>query len=133
VPTATVDKQLHEGGAVYAAACTADDLRQAAQAAGYGFHAVECTRAKTKSALLNAIENALDFPEHFGHNLDALYDCLTDLVLEQDKGLVLVLKGLHEEDEQQVVQHKAVTQVFEDVIEFARDNGKAMSMWVTEG
>lgn len=131
MPTVALDKQLLEGGAVYGARASVDELREAAKAAGLAFYPIECARAKTKSALLKAIETALDFPEHFGHNLDALYDCLTDLVLEQDKGLVLVLKGLHEEDERQVAEHGAVTQVFEDVIEFARENRRSMSMWVT--
>lgn len=32
-----------------------------------------------KSAAISAIAAALDFPEWFGQNLDALYDSLTDL------------------------------------------------------
>ncbi len=35
--------------------------------------------ARTKQAALAAIADALSFPDWFGHNLDALYDCLTDL------------------------------------------------------
>lgn len=35
---------------------------------------------------------ALAFPAHFGHNLDAFYDCLTDLAGGHYKGLVLVLR-----------------------------------------
>ncbi|NUT49285.1 MAG: barstar family protein [Saccharothrix sp.] len=35
--------------------------------------------ARTRQAVLGAIAEALSFPDWFGHNLDALYDCLTDL------------------------------------------------------
>ena len=35
--------------------------------------------ARTKAAAVAAVADALDFPDWFGHNLDALYDCLTDL------------------------------------------------------
>nr|WP_242613767.1 barstar family protein [Herbihabitans rhizosphaerae] len=35
--------------------------------------------ADGKRAMLDAIAAALCFPDYFGHNLDALYDCLTDL------------------------------------------------------
>lgn len=32
-----------------------------------------------KTSTMDAIAAALSFPDYFGHNLDALYDCLTDL------------------------------------------------------
>ena len=35
--------------------------------------------ARSKKAAIGAIAEALSFPDWFGHNLDALYDCLTDL------------------------------------------------------
>lgn len=35
--------------------------------------------ARTRAELLAAIAAALDFPPHFGRNLDALYDMLRDL------------------------------------------------------
>ena len=33
----------------------------------------------TSSDLHEALSQALSFPSHYGKNLDALYDCLTDL------------------------------------------------------
>jgi RNAse (barnase) inhibitor barstar len=33
----------------------------------------------THAQVLAAIGRALDFPDHYGQNLDALWDCLTDL------------------------------------------------------
>ncbi|PSL56632.1 barstar (barnase inhibitor) [Saccharothrix carnea] len=35
--------------------------------------------ARSKKDAIGAIAEALSFPDWFGHNLDALYDCLTDL------------------------------------------------------
>lgn len=43
----------------------------------------------TKDEALAALGEALEFPAHFGHNLDALWDCLRDL----DEPLVLVWAG----------------------------------------
>lgn len=37
------------------------------------------TKCTTKDDALLEIGKAFDFPEHYGKNLDALYDCLTDL------------------------------------------------------
>ena len=48
---------------------------------------------RDKQALLAAIARALDFPEWFGGNWDALEDCLTDLSWRTAAGHVLVLEG----------------------------------------
>ncbi|ANN19605.1 barnase inhibitor [Amycolatopsis orientalis] len=42
-------------------------------------HLIEGGRTVDKATTLDAIAEALSFPEYFGKNLDALYDCLTDL------------------------------------------------------
>jgi RNAse (barnase) inhibitor barstar len=34
---------------------------------------------RTKAAMLDALAKALDFPDYFGHNLDALNDLVNDL------------------------------------------------------
>ena len=38
---------------------------------------------RSKESMLKKIATELEFPAHFGRNLDALYDCLTDLKLQQ--------------------------------------------------
>lgn len=40
---------------------------------------LSCENIATKQALHEALASALRFPDWYGHNLDALYDCLTDL------------------------------------------------------
>jgi len=42
-------------------------------------HLVNSRPTVDKASTLTAFAEALSFPDHFGHNLDALYDCLTDL------------------------------------------------------
>lgn len=42
-----------------------------------------------RDALYDAITSTFDFPDYFGRNLDALYDCLTDI--SQDTCVALVL------------------------------------------
>ena len=44
---------------------------------------------RDKNAFLNALAKALQFPEYFGHNWDAFYDCLLDL--EPGSGGTLLL------------------------------------------
>ena len=57
-----------------------DELLEAAQGAGQHFLYANLTNAQSKQDVLEAIAEAFLFPAHFGKNLDALYDCMTDLV-----------------------------------------------------
>jgi hypothetical protein len=57
-----------------------DDLMQAAQNAGQHFLYANLTAAQSKQDVLEGIAEAFLFPAHFGKNLDALFDCMTDLV-----------------------------------------------------
>ena len=50
----------------------------------------------------------LNLPEHYGRNLDALYDCLTEI----DKTVILF-----ENEEKGVVNYRRIRQVFEDAAE----------------
>lgn len=40
---------------------------------------IDCTRIDSSAALHRCIAQTLSFPPWYGNNLDALYDCLTDL------------------------------------------------------
>ena len=73
-----------------------EDLAQAAQAVGQHFLYVNLTAAQSKQDVLDAIAAAFLFPPHFGKNLDALYDCMTDLVHKAgpQPGFVVVLEQL---------------------------------------
>jgi hypothetical protein len=46
-----------------------------------------------KAALLDNIATALGFPDWFGHNWDALEDCITDLSWREAPGYVLVIES----------------------------------------
>ena len=52
---------------------------------------VRLTAARDKNAFLNTLAKALQFPDYFGHNWDAFYDCLLGLEHGED-GTVLVLR-----------------------------------------
>ena len=73
-----------------------EDLMQAAQDAGQHFLYANLTDAQSKQDVLEGIAQAFLFPAHFGKNLDALYDCMTDLVHKAgaQPGFVLVLEQL---------------------------------------
>ena len=41
--------------------------------------AIDCRDLLSRSDLHRTLAGALSFPDHYGNNLDALHDCLTDL------------------------------------------------------
>ena len=73
-----------------------DDLMQSASEAGQHFLYANLANAQTKQDVLEGIATAFLFPAHFGKNLDALYDCMTDLVHKSgaQPGFVVVLEQL---------------------------------------
>ena len=54
-----------------------DDLAE--QLERRGWHVGVVSGAPSKAEALDAVGRALDFPDYYGRNLDALWDCLTDL------------------------------------------------------
>ncbi len=73
-----------------------------------------------KETLLTSIAQACDFPSYFGHNWDALWDCLTD---SEVKYLQLDLTGVERINTEDL-------NVFKSIIEDAyRDFGQPQ-LWV---
>jgi hypothetical protein len=70
-----------------------EDVTTRARAAGLAVHRVDLSGATTKSELLTAVARALDFPDWFGGNWDALEDSLGDLSWLPEGGLVVLVEG----------------------------------------
>ena len=46
----------------------------------YDYYTVDFDGVNSRWTLYETIKKGLDFPDYCGHNLDALWDCLTDMV-----------------------------------------------------
>ena len=73
-----------------------EDLMQAAQEVDQHFLYANLSSAQSKQDVLEGIAQSFLFPSHFGKNLDALYDCMTDLVHKSgaQPGFVVVLEQI---------------------------------------
>jgi hypothetical protein len=78
---------------------------------------------KSRESMLKAVAATFEFPPHFGVNLDALYDCLTDLPLERGKAYSIELAGLPHG-----AAGDAVHTVFADAAEYWRENGVSLAI-----
>ncbi len=70
----------------------------AAKASGLAAFRVNLAKAGDKEHMLSAIAKSLKFPDWFGHNFDALADCLADMEWKPADGYVVLLEhcdGIH--------------------------------------
>jgi RNAse (barnase) inhibitor barstar len=98
-------------------------LIAAAERNGYFVFRVDLAKAKDKAEMLEIIGQAMRFPEWFGHNWDALMDCLADLGWIPAEGYVVILEhcdGIHGRSEGDFVQ---TLQVFENAANEWREQG----------
>jgi RNAse (barnase) inhibitor barstar len=97
-----------------------DDLMQAAANAGQHFLYAGLGAAQSKQEVLDTIAESFLFPLHFGKNLDALYDCMTDLVSKagQQPGFVVVLDQLPDNPRFDREMREQLLDVFRDAADF---------------
>ena len=97
-----------------------DELLEAAQGASQHFLYANLTNAQSKQDVLEAIAEAFLFPAHFGKNLDALYDCMTDLVHKSGSqpGFVVVLEQLPDNPRFDRESREQLLDVFRDAADF---------------
>jgi RNAse (barnase) inhibitor barstar len=100
-----------------------EDLMQAAQEAGQHFLYANLTTAQAKPDVLEGIAQAFLFPAHFGKNLDALYDCMTDLVHKSgaQPGFVVVLEQIPDNAKFDREAREQLLDVFRDAADYWAD------------
>jgi RNAse (barnase) inhibitor barstar len=68
-------------------------MRHRAFPAEFAIAVLDGTKASTRAGFFQELARAMHFPDYFGRNWDAVYDCLTDLNWLPAAGYVLVLDG----------------------------------------
>jgi RNAse (barnase) inhibitor barstar len=85
---------------------------------GFVLRVIKGAKCQTTAGLLTEFARALDFPDYFGHNMDALEECLADLEWLPAKGYTLLItdaaKVLPDDEEE-----------YETFLEILRDAGEA--------
>ena len=97
-----------------------EDLMRTAQESGQHFLYANLAHAQSKQEVLEGIAEAFLFPTHFGKNLDALYDCMTDLVHKSgaQPGFVVVLEQLPDNPRFDREAREQLLDVFRDAADF---------------
>jgi RNAse (barnase) inhibitor barstar len=68
-----------------------DDDLQWLRLRGYRVYSIDCKAWKSEAAMLESFGEVLSFPAYYGRNFNALRDCLGDVEVPDESGLVVVL------------------------------------------
>ncbi|HJW26218.1 MAG TPA: barstar family protein [Rhodocyclaceae bacterium] len=99
-----------------------------AAAAGLDIREADLRQSQDKQGVLNELGHAFRFPDWYGANLDALYDCLTDPDWYPPGGQVLLISGLARLQGADPDSFSALLEVFSAASEARREAGAPL--WV---
>lgn len=109
-----------------------DELRKCALRADQRLLQADLGGSGDKETILAKLGSEFGLPEHFGKNLDALYDCVTDMKPPSDAdqpGFVVILQNLPQNDAFGVDERNALLDVFRDAAEFFYDKDTAFRVF----
>lgn len=104
------------------------ELQHRADRHQYRIRVLDLTAHATLPAVLQAIGQQLAFPEWYGENLDALFDCLTDPEVMPDTPTLLSINGLGALASHNPEGYAALLEVLTAVCDTQRQAGVAL--WV---
>jgi hypothetical protein len=84
---------------------------------------IDLRKARDKAAFLAAFAGALGFPEHFGHNWDAFYDCLGDI---EGGRKVLLLRGASAFARAEPEEFGTALDTLADAVQLWREAGRSL-------
>jgi RNAse (barnase) inhibitor barstar len=87
---------------------------------------VDLEPVRDRKVFFEKMAGALAFPGHFGHNLDAFYDCLADLAEGVEAGLLLVLEGASGFARAEPEEFGAAVDVLRDAADDWKGKGKVL-------
>ncbi|MFD9813561.1 barstar family protein [Streptomyces sp. NPDC059080] len=112
----------------------AADALAAATDAGWQGADLDLSDVRDKAAFLGRCARALRFPDWFGHNWDALADCLTDLSwCPAARGRLLVITGWQEFAVAAPEDWHVVENVIADAVAYWRDTDTGLAVILARG
>jgi RNAse (barnase) inhibitor barstar len=117
----------NKGGVWFVPGAEARSVQASAKKAGFAYFHVDGKNITRKEQLLNAVAMALHFPKSFGHNWDALEECLVDLDMDSD-GFVILYDHIDGLLEAHPDQFESLVEVLRDAVGSWKEDGMAMAV-----
>lgn len=87
---------------------------------------IDTTQIEDKASLLSTVSAAMRFPDHFGHNWDALYDCISEQAEQTAQGLLLIFTDLSQFAQKQPEAFRIAVEVMNDAVTYWEGTGKQL-------
>jgi len=129
MPVGAIESLLEEGhGGLWFMPKRAETkaLQAAAKRAGYAFFHIDGKNIARKEQLLNHVALALHFPKDFGHNWDALEECLTDLEAGNCDGYLIYFDHIDGLLAAHPDQFETLVEILRDAVESWKEDGTPM-------
>ena len=99
------------------------DLQESATALGHHFLYANLATAQSKQDVLDMIAAQFTFPQHFGKNFDALYDCMTDPLHKSgpQPGFIVVLEHIPANGKFDKEAREQLLDIFRDTADYWAD------------
>ena len=120
-------KDINEAG-MYIINCELTDVRAAASEVGFTVFDADLATVQSKSEFLAAIAQAIEAPEWFGKNWDALADALGDLSWKPSAGYVLVLRNSVNSSHLLAHDHEIAKEIMDNTVSYWKTQHKPF--WV---
>ena len=101
-------------------------LQALARKAGFAFFHVEGKSIERKEQLMNAMATALSLPGHFGHNWDALEECLIDMDGVEGDGYLLYYDHIDPLLAAHPDQFHTLVEIVRDAVQTWKEDGTPM-------
>jgi RNAse (barnase) inhibitor barstar len=101
-------------------------IQSAAKKARYAFFHIDGKKIERKEQLLNAFATALRLPDSFGHNWDALEECLRDLEAGDSDGYVIYFEHIDGLLAAHPDQFETLVEILRDAVEAWKEDGTPM-------
>lgn len=102
------------------------ELKALAKRKGFAFFHIEGRNISRKEQLLNQTAMALQFPKDFGHNWDALEECLTDMEWVDADGYVIYYDHIDPLLTAHPDQFETLIEILRDAVTSWKEDGTAM-------
>jgi len=97
------------------------DIKNAAAKTNLSLFILDLSSVNGKAGFLDTTARAMQFPPHFGHNWDALEDCLTDLSWLHADGFVLLIENHENFIQSAPVEMATARSILDDAAAFWRN------------
>ncbi|WP_237269444.1 barstar family protein [Pseudothauera hydrothermalis] len=104
-------------------------LLHAAHTAGMRPYCIDLSACDDKAAVLAALAKGLSFPAWFGHNWDALADCLSDLSWLPDRSVVVVFEHVRRLADNAPDDYRTTLDIFAEAAESQAAQGRRLMLF----